>query len=111
MAESVLSYRISHVGLRLIVIINLTHLVMGTFSATYFQAVKRLPIGGADIYWFMASSMILPLYVILEVWWMLLKDNAQQERKSLLIDTICVVIWVFTFGSFIQYAWTHYAII
>jgi hypothetical protein len=111
MAEAVFSYRMSHIALRLIVIINFTHLVLGTFSIKYFQAVNRLPIGGADIYWFIASCLILPLYVALEVWWMLLKDNALRERKSLLIDAMFAVIWAMTFGIFLLYAWTHYAII
>lgn len=108
MDKSLLKRRLSHLMLRLLVIVNLADLIFGTFYPEYFHVINQFLPGKAVIIWLATSTFLLPLYVGLEVWWM---RSIKSEVRELLIDAALVIVWFLTFWGFILYAWTHYAII
>jgi hypothetical protein len=82
-------YRVSHLLVRLIAFANIAHLLL-TFQPSYFRAKINL-FNGIDIYWMLASSFLLPLYVGFETWWMFRAKPSQ--KRSLLIDWLVAVLW------------------
>jgi hypothetical protein len=102
---SPLSYSRAHLLLRLIVIINLAHLSL-SFYQPYFRATKSL-VRRADLDWLMLSSVLLPLYCLVETLWMRRAEASQ--RKALLVDWAFAITWLlvwlaFLFSSFWKYA-------
>jgi hypothetical protein len=105
--EKRLKYLLLHLVLRVIVGINIAHLSLGTFSRSYFQATKRLFRSGIDVKWMLASSVILPLYVLLEMWWMLRTGSSRSKTKGLLIDGGLALLWFLVWWGFLLYSFTH----
>lgn len=100
-----LKYRLSHLAVRLIVIINLAHLSL-SFYHPYFRATKSL-VRRADLDWLMISSVLLPLYCLIETLWM--RRALPSQKKDLLIDWAFAITWLlvwltFLFASFWKYA-------
>jgi hypothetical protein len=98
-------YLLSHLAVRLIVIINIAHLSL-TFYRPYFLAKKQV-FRGADLDWLMISSLLLPLFCAIETFWMRRAEPSQ--KKALLIDWAFAITWLlvwltFLFASFWKYA-------
>jgi hypothetical protein len=105
MEKTLFKYRISHVGLRVIASINIFHLLL-TFYPPYFHAEIRLFPKGGDLYWLMGSSIVLPLYVGFETWWMFRAHSSQ--KKALLIDWLLAVLWFVIWWIFMFRSWYLY---
>jgi hypothetical protein len=101
-----LKYRISHLALRLIATVNIAHLFFATISQNYFLAAKRF-FHSADVTWMIVSSIVLPLYVLFEIWWMRGTGPSPAKRKELLLDTGISVVWFLICWGFVLYSWTH----
>lgn len=99
-------YQLSHLVVRIIVIMNITHLWLSGRTG-YFQATKRLFPNGFDVKWMLASSLILPLYVLLEMWWMLRTGSSRSKTKGLLIDGGLALLWFVVWWGFLLYGLTH----
>jgi hypothetical protein len=99
-------YRISHLALRLIVMVNIAHLWLSGRPG-YFQAIKRLFRNAYDVKWMIASSIILPLYVLFELWWMLRTGSSRAKTKQLLIDGGFALLWFLIWWGFLLYSFTH----
>lgn len=107
MTKSLLRYRLSHLVVRLVAIFNIAALVFGTLHPTFFQALRRLQLLNEGVAkWLIASTLLIPLYVAFEAWWM---RNAKSERREILIDAALALAWFFTLWGFVLYGWTHYA--
>lgn len=100
-----LKYSLAHLAVRLIVIINLVHLGLSLYQP-YFRATNAL-IGGADDSWSMISSLLLPLYCLIETLWMRRAEPSQ--RKALLIDLAFAITWLLVWLAFLFYAFWKYA--
>jgi len=98
-------YLLSHLAVRLIVIINAVHLSL-TFYQPYFRATNRL-LGRADGDWLMVSSLLLPLYCAIETIWMRRAEPSQ--RKALLIDWAFAITWLLVWLAFLFYSFWKYA--
>lgn len=105
-AESRLYVKLSHLMIRFIVILNIAHLSL-SFYQPYFTLIKQLFRSGADFYWMMASSFLLPAYVGVEAWWMLRRDRS--GTKALLIDGAFVIGWFVIFWTFLLHSFWRYA--
>lgn len=88
--ESPLSYRVSHLVVRVIATINVVHLLLGYYPP-YFQAELRVFPGAVDIYWMLASSLLIPLYVGFETWWMFRAQPSQ--KRAIMIDWLFATVW------------------
>src|SRR5712691_4624001 len=69
MEKSPFKYRVSHLAVRIITTIHIVHLLLGYYPP-YFQKTLRIFPQAGDIYWMLASSLLIPLYVGFETWWM-----------------------------------------
>jgi len=90
MERAALSYKLSHLAIRIITTIHIVHLLL-SYYPPYFQAETRLFPRGGDLYWMMASSLLIPLYVGFETWWMFGAQPSQ--KRALLIDWLLAVLW------------------
>ena len=100
-----LRYRLSHLAVRLIVAVNIAHLLLLTYRP-YFRAVTN-HVGWIDEKWMMVSSFLLPLYVGVETWWMFRAEPSQ--KKPLLINWAVAVIWfVLWWGSVLYSLYRYY---
>jgi hypothetical protein len=88
--RSPLKYQVSHLAVRLITTINIVNLLLGYYPP-YFQAELRFFPGGGDIYWMMASSLLIPLYVAFETWWMF--GAKPPQKRALVIDWVLAGLW------------------
>jgi hypothetical protein len=73
-------------------------------SKGYAHAVANSPFGDAIAKWWLISSLLLPLYVAIEIGWMW---NAKIEAKALWIDGSFALAWSLTFWLVIGYVFTH----
>lgn len=105
-----LKYRLSHLALRLIVTINIAHLSL-SFNPAYFQAIKPIFRNGFDIKWMLVSSVILPLYVLFEMWWMLRTGSSSLKTRGLLIDGALALAWFLMCWGFVLYSWSYFTIL
>ena len=105
MESSPLSYKLSHLVVRVIVAINILHLSL-SFYHPYFQAGLRLFPQGGDIYWMFASSILLPLYVAFETWWMYRAEPSQ--KRALLIDWLLAGLWFVTVWAVVLHSLYRY---
>jgi len=104
-AGHTLSYRLSHLGVRLVAAVNIAHLLLLTYRP-YFQVVTN-QVWWIDEKWMMTSSFLLPLYVGFETWWMFRAEPSQ--RKPLLIDWAFAVVWfALWWGSVLYSLYLYY---
>lgn len=101
MAEVISRYKLSHWIVRIIVLVNLAHLALGELFPAYYLTFGRT-LNRIIVAWFAVSSLLLPLYVIGEVFWML--KNSLQERKAILIDAVFATAWFVTLWGLGLYA-------
>lgn len=94
-AKPRLDYWISHLIVRSIVVLNLAT-VIGEFY--YYEVLRHAGLEGAIIKWYIASSLILPIYVGLEIWWM-----GRAESKALLVDAALAIVWFLTWWGIFLY--------
>lgn len=90
MEKPPLKFYASHLAVRIITTINIVHLLL-SYYPPYFDARLRFFSQGGDIYWMLASSLLIPLYVGLETWWMYLAKPSQ--KRALLIDWLLAGLW------------------
>jgi hypothetical protein len=97
-----------HYLVRLVSLALAAHVILGTFSRDYFQASLRIsPFPSAyEAYFLMASTVVLPLLVLFE---MFRSDGSVNEWRALLIDLGSTVLWFGVLWSLAFYALTHYA--
>lgn len=95
-----LRYRLSHLAVRLIAAVNVTHLLLLGYQP-YFRAANHF-LGWIDIKWMVASSFLLPLYVGFETWWMFGLEPSQ--KKPLIIDWVLAIIWLIMWWGFVLYS-------
>jgi hypothetical protein len=98
MERSPFTYRLSHLAVRVIAGINIVDLFL-SFYPPYFHAENRLFPQGGEVYWRLASSFLLPLYVGFEEWWMFRAEPPQ--RKALLIDWLLALLWFVIWWTFL----------
>jgi hypothetical protein len=108
MTVSINKREISHLLVRLVAIVNLTHLTVAALYPGYYQILRRLQLDDILSVWEFASTFILPLYVSLEACWMW-KINS--EHKELLIDAVLALAWFFVWWGAILYTFTHRTIL
>ena len=101
--------RVSHSMVRIVATITLADLGMMVGLDVWYpersHALANTWVGSVLIYWTMAASLLLPLYVGLEGWWML---SSKVAFKALWIDaalaTACFLLCI----GFILFAFHHY---
>jgi cobyrinic acid a,c-diamide synthase len=99
MSQSISHYKISHWTLRVIVLVSLADMALAEMSQGYYRAFGR-SLNQIISSWHLASTLLLPMYVLVEAWWM---RNSLQERKAIVIDGIFVVVWFVTLWGGILY--------
>jgi hypothetical protein len=99
-AGHALRYRLSHLVVRVVATVNIAHLLLLGYRP-YFRAANHF-LGWIDIKWMIASSLLLPLYVGFETWWMFGAEPSQ--KKPLLIDWVVAVIWLVMWWAFVLYS-------
>ncbi|HTG17354.1 MAG TPA: hypothetical protein VK747_19040 [Blastocatellia bacterium] len=87
---------VSHLMVRLIVLMNIASLMVELFPTTLPRAVI--------LKWYFASSLALPLYAGLEVWWM---TKARSQFKPLVIDALFAFGWFLMWWITVLWALTH----
>jgi hypothetical protein len=105
MAEQFPKYRLSHFVVRLVASINFAHLLL-MYYKPYFRAVRNIFRQGGDVYSMMISSLLLPLYIGFETWWMFRAKPSQ--TRALVIDWAVAVLWFVVLWGIVIYARTHY---
>jgi hypothetical protein len=90
MKKSPLKFYVSHLAVRIITTIHIAHLLL-SYYPPYFQKTLRSFSQGVDIYWMLASSLLIPLYVGFESWWMFRAEPPQ--KRALVIDWLLAGLW------------------
>jgi len=75
-------YRISHFLVRMVSVINTLCLVLDV------DVLHLAP------HWYLGSSLVLPLYVVLERWWM---RKTRPEVRAVLVDAVFAMGWFLVF--------------
>jgi hypothetical protein len=89
----------------LVAALNLLHFAAMSYPP-YLRAVGAGTLGDVTGAWFVLSTLLLPIFVGFECWWM---RNAAQSR-ALLIDAVFVIAWIAVFWGSIVFAFGHGAI-
>jgi len=101
-------FRLAHVLVRVVAILNLTHLLLLGYQP-YFQWADRFfgqfTTRWIDVKWMLVSSFLIPLYVGLETWWMF-RDRLQ--KRALVVDWVIAVIWFATWWAEVLYSLYKY---
>lgn len=109
--ESSFKYKLSHWVVRLIATVNSADMILGTFLPAYYQIVRQLHLDHpVVIYWYGVSSLLLPVYVVIQAWWILKTASevqARRELKAILIDAIFAATWFVILWSIALYTLTH----
>src|SRR5438876_10389742 len=105
MVEQFRKYWLSHFIVRFIVAINFAHLLL-MYYQPYFRAVRNIFRQGGDVYSMMISSLLLPVYVGFETWWMF--QAKPSLTRAVAIDWALVVLWFAILWGIVAYARTHY---
>lgn len=102
-----LKYKLSHIIVRVVAATCLIHFLLAGYSRTYYSATKANDpdVSLILLTLLMASTFILPLYVLFEALWM---HGARHGRHGhLLIDAVFAAVWFLTFWGLLFYAITH----
>lgn len=97
--------RISHLIVRLVAAINLALWGLMTYPP-YFRAIGGGRLGHTTGVWFLLSSVLLPLYVALEAWWL----RKKSQNRALWIDAAFAAVWFSVFWSAVLYGLGHFGI-
>lgn len=90
MEKPPLKFYVSHLAVRIITTIHIVHLLL-SYYPPYFKEKLRIFSQGGDIYWMLASSLLIPLYVGFETWWMFRAKLSQ--KRALVIDWLLAGLW------------------
>jgi hypothetical protein len=104
MSTYLMKYRLSHLVVRIVTIVNIAHLLMLGYQP-YFRAANHL-LGWIDFKWMMVSSFLLPLYVGFETWWMFRGEPSQ--KRALVIDWLLAVGWFVIWWTEVLYSLYRY---
>lgn len=109
-------YDISHLIVRLIVIVNLSHLAYEVLNPTYYRTLRKAGISDVISAWYVASSLLLPLFVIFKALWPgkaeSESDISRQKRKrAIFIDAAFALSWFLTLWLGLLYVLTTRAIL
>ena len=111
--EAFLALRLPHLVLRLIAAANLISLAADSLFPKYYRWLARINIADIIVKWFFISSVLLPLYVIIELWLMAtteLSDRTTQTARSILLDGAFACSWCLVWWGGLLYMYTHNAI-
>jgi hypothetical protein len=101
--------RVSHVIVRTVATLTLADLAITVIFDRYFPAWSRAlahgSLGKVLTFWTMGTSLLLPLYVGFEAWWMR-KCNA--ALRTLWIDAALAVACFLAYIGVVLYAFGHY---
>jgi hypothetical protein len=98
--------RLSHLLVRLVAAVNLVDIGLETAFPKYARTVANGPFGGITTAWMGLSSLLLPLYVGFEGWWM--RKGKVENSKALWIDATFAVAWFLVFWVGVLYVFTHH---
>lgn len=104
MIGSTAGHKFSHALVRLIAGVNLADFLLSELSPKYSHALANGPHGRSTTFLWIATSLLLPIYVGFEIWWM---RRTTGEAKALLIDGALAVACLLTFIGGLAYAFTH----
>ena len=76
---------ISHSIVRALTVLNLVTVIAEVY---YYEFFRKAGVERLMLKWYFASSLILPIYVGLEVWWM-----GRAESKQLVVDAVFAIVW------------------
>jgi hypothetical protein len=102
------SHVLSHLTVRVLAVASIIDLVVSELSPGYSHTVANGPLGGVLTIWWIGSSIVLPLYVGFEFWWM---RDCPGERRALLVDAALAVAWSLIFWATILSAFRHAVIL
>lgn len=105
MAELMYWYKRSHWVVRLIVTANVADLALETLFPVYYHFLAPTALNPIINFWFFATSLILPLYVLGEIWW--IPMTLPQERKATFIDAVFAGAWFCLLWGTTLYVVTH----
>src|SRR5712692_6631655 len=84
--------------LRGIVFLNLALLVISDNSKEFYRLLEKAQLNRSLAFWFMASTFLLPLAVLLEA--LFCRKTLRREWKPILLDAALVTMWfVVLWGS------------
>jgi hypothetical protein len=98
-------WQFSHLLVRLIATVNLGGFALATVFPRYSSAVFNGQYGGITAKWLIVSSLLLPVYVAFEAWWM--RKN-KIESRALWIDVVFAVGWFAALWGAVLYGFGHY---
>ncbi len=98
------AFRISHIIVRVVSAINLAYFAAMTYPP-YLHATAGGAFGRFAGTWSLISSLILPLYVAVEGWWM----RGKTERRALWIDAAFAGLWFLVFWGAALYGLSRYS--
>ena len=106
MAEQAFTHRI----VRIVVGITLIHLGIGILCVKnipiYCRTVAHGRFGKFMTLWTISTSLLLPLYVVFEAWWL---RKSTVSRKGLWIDAVLAITCFLVFCLTVLYSVAHYA--
>lgn len=106
MPERGLHHKLSHLLVRVVATANLADLLLATLYQPYFRSLERSHLGNTIVKEQIASSLLLPLFVGFEAWWM---RKSEVDRNPLLVDGAFVIVWFLVFWMGVLWAFGHYA--
>jgi hypothetical protein len=103
-AERHLSYRLSHILVRLLALLNIGIWIIDIALPRYAHALANAPKNKSLVGWLFISTIALPLCTGVEVAWM---RSVYGERRALWIDGILAAAWAAFFWIRVLYLFTH----
>jgi hypothetical protein len=102
--------QVSHIVIRMISLVTLTDIgavvLCEKFSSTHCRAFANSSAGRIMTFWTITVSLLLPLCVGLEAWWM---RKSEAAGKSLWMDAALAIACFFLLWGVVFYSWGHYA--
>ena len=100
------AFSISHRFVRAVATITLADFAMSACFPGYSRATARGWPGIVLTFWGIGMSLLLPLFVGFEVWWM---RKSKTAAKGLWIDGLLAMACFLSLVAIVLYAWGHYA--
>jgi hypothetical protein len=96
--------RYSHLAVRTVTLLTMADFVLVMSNAPYYSQTITTLFRMLTSYWYVVSSVALPIYVGFEVWWM---RKAKVENRPLWIDATLVFTWFVLFWVVLIYGLLH----
>jgi hypothetical protein len=101
---------ISHRVVRVVAFFTLLDVTLGSIADRYYPTYGRIIANswaGAMLgYWVISASLLLPLYVGFEAWWM---RKSKEALKGVWFDALLALACFFSLVAVVLYAWSRYA--